>query len=239
MTRNVVIVMSAFAAIASGGCGSTTSNCRSTFACRISADAIDGIRPGMTPQEVRRRWRIPVRAPEVALGSDSVAYAAICDGNTRGWARFHGPNGGPLTLTELHFTSGAQTDRDIRLGSTRTDVSKAYGTRATPRTHSTALQVPRTPTSSLRKRPTYGTSCARVPVPERPGQRHRVRMARHDPRRRVEGRDCCSPKLLICHPIGVRIGCIGRGRQPAWGGDRRAVGLLMRRRALELPTRDD
>ena len=139
--HRVMAVVGVTAILAAGGSSSAGSTCRNDIACRITADAVDGVRPGMTPQELHRRWRIPIRAPEVVLGSDSVAYAAICDGETRGWARFWGPNGGPFALTELHFTRGAQTNRGVRIGSSRADVRNAYGTRAVQRKHSTALDV--------------------------------------------------------------------------------------------------
>lgn len=88
------------------------------------------MRPDMTPQEVQRRWHVRVHAPEVELGSDSVVYAAICQGATSGWARFWGPNGGPFGLTEVHFTAGARTDVGIAIGSPRSKVIAVYGARA-------------------------------------------------------------------------------------------------------------
>jgi hypothetical protein len=121
----VVIV----AAMVSAGCGGRASGC-SAFACKISVQQVGGVRAGMTVPEVQRRWHISVDAPEVVLGSDSVAYAAICQGVTHGWARFWGPNGGPFELTELHFISGARTSTGIRIGSDHADVVASYGTRA-------------------------------------------------------------------------------------------------------------
>jgi hypothetical protein len=95
----------------------------------------------MTPREVQRLWRTPVKTREVVLGSDSAAYAAICDGATQGWARFWGSNGGPFALEELHFIAGARTESGVRIGSTRTQVMQDYGSRAIPRKQSNELQV--------------------------------------------------------------------------------------------------
>jgi hypothetical protein len=109
--------------------GNASPGCTSTFACRITPNGVAGVEPDMTPQQVSERWGIPVRAPETILGSDSVAYAAICDGPVRGWARFYGTNGGPFYLTELHFISAAQMKSGIGIGSTRASVMDVYGKR--------------------------------------------------------------------------------------------------------------
>jgi hypothetical protein len=114
-------------------CGSASPSCGNTFACRITPNGVAGVEPDMTPQQVSQRWGIPVKAPETVLGSDSVAYAAICDGPVRGWARFYGTNGGPFYLTELHFVSGAQMKSGIGIGSTRASVMHVYGNRISQR----------------------------------------------------------------------------------------------------------
>ena len=81
LAMTVAIVM-AF----TSGCGAA--GCKSGFSCHLTPDNAGGVRPRMSPQQVQRRWHIPIKAPEVIVGSNSVAYAAVCDGATRGWARF-------------------------------------------------------------------------------------------------------------------------------------------------------
>lgn len=140
MPRLVVLAAGLLVVVAlASGCGAAA--CRDRIGCHITPNGVNGVRPGQSPREVQRRWRVALKTQEVVLGSDSDEYGAICNGAIRGWARFWGPNGGPFSLEEIHFVAGAQTAVGIRVGSSRDAVRAAYGSAALKRNHTDELMV--------------------------------------------------------------------------------------------------
>jgi hypothetical protein len=95
---------------------------------RITLDGVAGVVPGQSPEEVERRWGVPVQLPD-NIHSLGCERAYVDAGSMRGYALFE--NG---RLGAVFFDRGAVTDKGIRIGSTVGQLRRAYGSRLTSRT---------------------------------------------------------------------------------------------------------
>jgi len=94
---------------------------------RITLDGIAGVVPGMTPDEVERRWGVLLLLPD-NVHSLGCRRAEIEAGAMRGHALFAEDR-----LSAAIFNRGAVTDKGIRIGSTLAALRRAYGARLTSR----------------------------------------------------------------------------------------------------------
>ncbi|MGH3115619.1 MAG: hypothetical protein ACRDQ2_00595 [Gaiellales bacterium] len=92
---------------------------------RVTVDGIAGVVPGQSPEEVGRRWAVPIPDNVFAPGCQAVPVLA---GAMRGYALFEEGSFG-----SVFFDRGAVTGRGVRIGSTLTALKRAYGSRLTSR----------------------------------------------------------------------------------------------------------
>lgn len=126
----MLAVMLGVAAIVSGSaCGAGSSH---RLPAAVTLRGVGGIQIGMSAEQVNRRLHAPSFA--LASGSSQWTYTLICAGKMQGTAGFFGPAyDNPLVgdvngLEWIWFRAGANTDRGVGVGSTRTEVVRAYGT---------------------------------------------------------------------------------------------------------------
>jgi hypothetical protein len=95
----------------------------------ITLDGIAGVVPGMTPDQVARRWgmRIKLGTEEISPGCRT---ASVNTGAVRGYALFERGRFGAVW-----FSRGVWTPSGIRIGSTRAALLRTYGSRLEWRRH--------------------------------------------------------------------------------------------------------
>ena len=95
----------------------------------VTLDGVGGVVPGMTPQQVARRWgtRVDPGSEEISPGCRT---ANVRTGAARGYALFERGRFGAVW-----FSSGVWTPSGIRIGSTRAALVRAYGSRLSWRRH--------------------------------------------------------------------------------------------------------
>jgi len=118
MLTSLLLALAAVGGTASGELGSRL------VGARLSLDGLAGVRPGMTPSQVRAAWRVPI----VLSRSKSIPpvrpcrMASIAIGPVRGYALFEAGH-----LGAVFFTAGVRTDRGIGVGSTLKMLTATYG----------------------------------------------------------------------------------------------------------------
>jgi hypothetical protein len=94
----------------------------------VTLDGIGGVVPGMTPEQVARRWGTVIRlSEEIRPGCRT---ADVRRGGVRGYALFERGRFGAVW-----FRRGISTPSGIRIGSTRAALVRAYGPRLLWRRH--------------------------------------------------------------------------------------------------------
>ncbi len=78
----------------------------------------------MTWEDVQKAWNMKIPLLLTGQGSTNVEIGIVCAGEQQGVLIFVYDN-----LQEMRFYSGAVTDRGVGIGSTRSELRKAYGSR--------------------------------------------------------------------------------------------------------------
>jgi hypothetical protein len=95
----------------------------------VTLDGVAGVVPGMTPEQVARRWatRVEPGAEEISPGCRT---ANVRKNAVRGYALFERGR-----FAAVWFERGVWTRAGIRIGSTRATLVRAYGSRLAWRRH--------------------------------------------------------------------------------------------------------
>ena len=95
----------------------------------VTLDGVAGVVPGMTPQQVGRRWGTPVKpgAEEISPGCRT---AVVKKNGVRGYALFERGR-----FAAVWFERGVSTPSGIRIGSTRAALVRVYGSRLAWKRH--------------------------------------------------------------------------------------------------------
>jgi hypothetical protein len=124
--RNAVALCVVGFALAVAGLGFAGGN---ALPAPVTLDGVAGAVPGMTPEQVARRWgtRVDLGAEEVSPGCRT---ANVRKNAVRGYALFERGR-----FAAVWFERGAWTPSGIRIGSTRAALVRAYGSRLAWKRH--------------------------------------------------------------------------------------------------------
>ena len=94
---------------------------------QVTLHGVGGVTPGMGAGEVEQRWGLDLELQTIGPGSDC-ATAAVHRGGMAGYAIFFGER-----FQAVWLDKGAVTARGIRIGSSVSDLRRAYGGALTSR----------------------------------------------------------------------------------------------------------
>ena len=95
----------------------------------VTLDGVAGVVPGMTPEQVTRRWGTRVK-PGVEEVRPGCRTATVKKDAVRGYALFERGR-----FAAVWFERGVWTPSGIRIGSTRASLMRAYGSRLAWKRH--------------------------------------------------------------------------------------------------------
>jgi hypothetical protein len=118
-SRAVTALGAAAALVAAGAVGAAATG----LPAPVTLDGIGGVVPGLRPEEVAVRWgtRIKLGSEEISPGCRT---ADVRKGGVEGYALFERGRFGAVW-----FARGVSTPSGIRIGSTRSALVRAYGSR--------------------------------------------------------------------------------------------------------------
>jgi hypothetical protein len=115
MKAGALVAVMAFAVV-----GDAASELRGPV--RVTLDGVAGVRPGMSVASVSERWGIELRPDYPSIpgcGEAEIRQRTPIVGYVVFWPR--------RRFAGVFFRRGAQTGRDIRIGSTLSELRRAYG----------------------------------------------------------------------------------------------------------------